>query len=240
MKSDSNGEASTLTRSSVEAIKQYIYSNKLRVGDQLPSESEFCKMLEVSRTVMREAFKILEATRIIESGSGRRARVASVDGVNLYNIVNHGVRTEQFTMLQIWDMRGVIETRSVELACVHRTEQEADQLLELAKEMGKCEQDIERLMDLDIEFHNTLASFSRNPLCSAMVGSLTSLMRETTPIVWRSRDKNVSHERILNWHHEIATAVKDRDVDKAISAMSDHFEAASLDLVRSGLSYLGT
>lgn len=240
MKSDSNGETNTLTRSSVEAIKQYIYSNKLRVGDQLPSESEFCKKLEVSRTVMREAFKILEATRIIDSGSGRRARVASVDGSNLFSIVNHGVRTEQFTMLQIWDMRRVIETRSVELACVHRSEEEADQLLALADEMGKCEQDIERLMDLDIEFHNSIAGCSRNPLCSAMVASLTSLMKETTPIVWRSRDKNVSHERILDWHMEIARAVKARDVDKAILSISDHFEAASLELVRSGLSYLGT
>src|SRR5699024_7347132 len=56
-------------------IAERILDGRLSVGDRLPSERELVSALEVSRTSVREALRILESMGIVEAnvGSGRDA-----------------------------------------------------------------------------------------------------------------------------------------------------------------------
>ena len=56
-----------------------ILSNRLQVGDRLPSERELGEQFGVSRTVVREAVRALVAKGVIEVRSGSGLRVAAVD-----------------------------------------------------------------------------------------------------------------------------------------------------------------
>ena len=167
-------DGGTLTQRTVGQITDYIHDHDLRAGDQIPSEGEFGKLFGVSRSVTREAFKILSALQIIDIGGGRRARVGSLDGANLATFFHHGVRIHQFSIQQVWDARRAIALRAVELACLHRTEKEADHLISLAQQMKKVGGNVEESTRIDIEFHNSIADYSRNPLFSVMMSSCTS------------------------------------------------------------------
>ncbi len=70
----------TLVESATAAVRGHIDSNRLKVGDVLPSEGSFAADLGVSRPVMREAFHALAALGLIDVGNGRRARVGAMDG----------------------------------------------------------------------------------------------------------------------------------------------------------------
>jgi len=53
-------ERKTLTDISLEELRQAILGGTYTPGDQLPTEAELCEMLGVSRTVVREALRVLE------------------------------------------------------------------------------------------------------------------------------------------------------------------------------------
>jgi len=60
----------------VDSVKEYILSGKVNEGDKLPTEREFCEQLEVGRSTLREAFRILQAKGFCrnEAGEGRLCR----------------------------------------------------------------------------------------------------------------------------------------------------------------------
>jgi len=62
-----------------ERMLETILSNRLNVGDRLPSERELGEQFGVSRTVVREAVRALVAKGVIEVRSGSGLRVAAVD-----------------------------------------------------------------------------------------------------------------------------------------------------------------
>jgi GntR family transcriptional regulator len=53
-------ERKTLTEIALEELRQAILGGTFRPGNQLPTEAELCEMLGVSRTVVREALRVLE------------------------------------------------------------------------------------------------------------------------------------------------------------------------------------
>jgi GntR family transcriptional regulator len=53
-------ERKTLTEIALEELRQAILGGTFRPGSQLPTEAELCEMLGVSRTVVREALRVLE------------------------------------------------------------------------------------------------------------------------------------------------------------------------------------
>ena len=65
--------SSGLVGDTIGAISRRIREKDLMPGDRLPSEAILSKELNVSRTVVREAFRSLAAMRIIELATGKRA-----------------------------------------------------------------------------------------------------------------------------------------------------------------------
>ncbi len=226
----------TLVQNVVRSLITYIRDNQLTVGDTILSEGEFGQLLGVSRTVVREAFKALGAMNIIEVSSGRRARVRAFDGTVMALTLSHGLRTQQVTVQQTWDVRRAIEMRAVTLACMHRTQKNAERLVELVDLMRASQQDIAAMTEHDIDFHTTIAESTRNPLYPVLVSSLTSAMRDTNPIVWQARTRDAERRAVMDWHAAIANAINARDTEQANEAMSRHFDEALRGLVNSGFN----
>ena len=54
----------------VDFIERKIRSQEFRSGDRVPTESELCALLGVSRTSVREAIKILESMTLVQVRRG--------------------------------------------------------------------------------------------------------------------------------------------------------------------------
>ncbi len=226
----------TLTQSTVRAVIEYIRQNGLKAGAKLPGEASFTQQLGVSRTVVREAFKSLAAMHVIEMSAGRRAQVGAFDDSVITLILTHALRTEQINVHQIWDARRAIEIRTVELAAMHCSAEEGRHITELARQMRKHHNDLPAMTEYDIAFHIAIAEATRNPLLPVLVTALTGAMRETNPIVWRSRKTTEAQMEVVALHEEIAVAIANRNPTTAVEALQKHFDVAASELVKAGFN----
>jgi DNA-binding FadR family transcriptional regulator len=225
-----------LVGDAIGAISRHIREKDLMPGDKLPSEALLSKELNVSRTVVREAFRSLAAMRIIELATGKRATVAQIDHGAMSLMIEHGVHTDQINIHQIYDVRRTLETRIVTLAAIRRSDAEAAEILELAEKMRGSAGDPAALMEHDLAFHTALARASRNPVYSLLIGSFQGITRQTWPIGWKSRPTQASRDLMIATHAEIAEAVVASDPQKATMAMSLHFDESVRALLTAGLS----
>jgi DNA-binding FadR family transcriptional regulator len=192
--------------------------------------------LNVSRTVVREAYRSLAATRIIEIANGKRATVAEIDDGAMALMIEHGVLTHQISVQQVYDVRRTIESRIAALAALRRNKAEADELIALAAAMRAALDQPELLQERDLAFHDLLARASRNPLFVLIVGALKAITRQTWNIGWRSRASDADRERMLLHHEEIARGVADGDPGRAVKAIGAHFDESVKALVAAGMA----
>lgn len=228
--------SSGLVGDTIGAISRRIREKDLMPGDRLPSEAILSKELNVSRTVVREAFRSLAAMRIIELATGKRATVAQIDHGAMSLMIEHGVHTDQINIQQIYDVRRTIETRIVALAAIRRSDAEAAQILALAARMLECADNPAALMEHDLAFHTTLARASQNPVYSLLIGAFQGITRQTWPIGWKSRPTQASRDLMLATHQDIARAVAAGDPHQAVAAMAQHFDESVRALLAAGMS----
>jgi len=70
MLKSAKSERKTLTEIAQQELRQAIASGTFRPGSQLPTEAELCEMLGVSRTVVREALRVLEDDGLVSRRHG--------------------------------------------------------------------------------------------------------------------------------------------------------------------------
>ena len=231
-----NVVANGLVGDAIGAISRHIREMDLMPGDKLPSEAIMARELNVSRTVVREAFRSLAAMRLIELATGKRATVAQIDHGAISLMIEHGVHTDQINIHQIYDVRRTIETRIVTLASIRRTEAEAAEILGLAARMVESVDDPIALMEHDLNFHTALARASRNPVYSLLIGAFQGITRQTWPVGWKSRTTQESRDLMVATHVAIARAVAASDPQQAVANMSLHFDESVRALLTGGVS----
>jgi len=228
--------ATSLVGEAIGAISRRIREDDLMPGDRLPSEAQLSKELNVSRTVVREALRSLDAMRIIDLATGKRATVAHIDHGAMSMMIEHGVHTEQINIHQIYDVRRAIEMRTVTLASIRRSDGEAQQILTLAQAMRTSSGVPDLLMENDLAFHMTLARASRNPVLELLVGSFQQITRQTWPVGWKSRATPEARETMIATHESIARAIAASDPQAATTAMATHFDESVQALLQAGIS----
>jgi DNA-binding GntR family transcriptional regulator len=70
MLKSARSERKTLTEITEQELRQAIAKGTFRPGTQLPTEAELCQMLGVSRTVVREALRVLEEDGLVARRHG--------------------------------------------------------------------------------------------------------------------------------------------------------------------------
>jgi len=221
-----SGQAGSLVQQTVHRIAAIIRDEKLRVGNQLPSEGALVDRLSVSRTVVREAIRALAALGIVDVGNGRRPRVAAATAFPFIMALTHSAQTGQITVQQIWEARSCIEVKTATLAAGFRTEEQSTRLLELANQMRDCDDHGEPMASLEIEFHQLIAVASRNILFEHLLASFAPLMATAVPAAWSSRSTPEEEEEIIENHLGIAIAIAEKNPKAAAKAMERHFDRA--------------
>ncbi len=229
-------ETRDLVSNTIGVITQHIRTNELSPGDRLPSESSLAKELDVSRSVVREAFRSLAAMRLINLSAGKRATVANLDHGAMSLMIEHGVLTEQISVQQIYDVRRTIEMRTVTLASLRRSEAEAATITHHANQMMALKDNADQVMEHDLAFHLEIAKASRNPVFAMIVGAFQDVSRESWPIGWRSRVHPEQRLLMLQTHLQIAEAITAGDPQKASRLMAAHFDDSIKVLLDAGVS----
>ena len=194
------------------------------------------RQLNVSRTVVREAFRSLSAMRLIDMSAGRRATVAKLDTGAMSMVIEHGITTQQISVQQVYDVRRTIEMRTVALAALRRTDTEAVAIAQSARLMRENFKNPETVMEHDIAFHEAIATASHNPVFSLIVTAFSGVTRRTWVIGWRTRSSDEDQLKMIKGHEDIADAILKGDPRLAAQHMAEHFDKSVKALIDAGIA----
>lgn len=105
-----------------ERILQLIAESGLRPGDRMPTEKDLAERLDASRSVVREAVKILSAIGRVRAHKGRGLYVA--DDVGMLGSSRWGgffLPTDLDHVYMLFEFRRIQETAASRLAAAHAT-----------------------------------------------------------------------------------------------------------------------
>jgi DNA-binding FadR family transcriptional regulator len=209
-----------------EQILQLIVESGLAPGDRMPTENELAARLGTSRTVVREAVKILSALGRVSAQKGRGLFVADDEG--LLAASRWGgffLPTNLDHVFMLFEFRRVQETAASRLAATRATPAElrviesAGQLCAEGYRSGESS-----LFDRgDDEFHLGIAAAAHNPFLAAAVREARRLQRQSSTIGLCGSLGGHAEQAIAE-HEAIFQAIRDGDPHAAAEAAAVHLD----------------
>lgn len=196
-----------------------ITSGDLEPGERLPSERELADRLQVSRNVIREASKVLEARGLVSIQTGSGVYVADVEPHTFTRSLGLYVQRAQTSVAHIFEVRWILEVETARLAALHASPQHIRDLEGSIAAMNDAVADLDAFAAADIGFHQLLAHASQNPLLAILLDSMTDLLREQSR---RASALPDAQQNALDHHRRIFRAVRSRSGVLASQAMRNH------------------
>jgi len=209
----------------IDQIRNLIFKGTLKPGDKLPSEQSLSQQLGVSRPSLREALRALESEGLIEVRAGTGAYVA--ENALMMSSLNAAIKRlaqREPLVLQLLQVRGALEILVVSLAAVHIQPEavvEIESILQRQAELVHHPltlDDLDKLTQLDIDFHMAMCKACQNDLLSEIVSSLLLSFKDDNRTIY-TIEKRIS---LVEEHRSILAAVASHDPEQAENCMKKH------------------
>lgn len=207
----------------VHGIGRRIVRGELATGEILPEQGELSRQLGVSRTVVREATKVLAAKGLVESRSKRgtvilpRSEWQLLDPDVLGWLTEAGLDPE--FLRSMFEVRRIIEPAAVRLAAERATGDDLAAIQAAFDAMAQAHDEASYL-EADIRYHAVLVAATHNDHLVHLVGAfqpaLQAGLRAATRHGWEWPD---FLEYSVGPHREVLDAVLARDGAAASGAM---------------------
>lgn len=198
---------------------------RFSAGDKLPNENELSEQLNVSRTTLREAIRILVAYNVLEIQRGKGTFVtqsAFEQRSNLGQLSDIKVNAKD-----LYEMRLIFEPEAAYLAAIRGTDAEIKRILDFGE---KIEQEIKSGQDRtdnEHSFHKAIAQATHN-----------EFMNQLMPILYQAIAKGVTLSAMsqkavtdtVNDHRMIIDFLEQRNAEGAKNAMKIHIMHAIREL----------
>jgi GntR family transcriptional repressor for pyruvate dehydrogenase complex len=217
----------------IQMVVAEIMSDNLAIGDKLPGEKELTEQFNVSRTVVREALRVLEESGLVEIRKGPKGGAFVTRSFHkpvsssLKNLIAHG----QISIDHLFDVRALVEPHIAVQAALHARPADLEPLRALIEESSARQDDVSLLKSNNIRFHLLLARAAGNPVLSIVMESVIELMQE-----FSRNFSDLSYGReYLRLHQRLLRLIQERRADEAKKLISE--DIANLrDRLRSFLS----
>jgi len=196
-----------------DRLRELITEGELPAGARL-NERMLCEQLGVSRTPLREAFKVLSAERLIELQPNRGAVVT---------VLSEG------DVVHLFELMAELEGLSGELAAARRTDAELDEIRALHFEMlaAHARRDLSAYYRLNREVHALINRCARNPVLTETYESVNLRIQN---LRFRSNFNRDKWDAAVAEHGEIVEALARRDA-AALRRLLERHLSSKLDAV---------
>jgi DNA-binding GntR family transcriptional regulator len=186
-----------------DELEAAIVRRELPPGTHLV-EDEIAVRLNVSRTPVREAFRMLARAQWLELHPhvGARVRHPSLEEVR-----------------DLFQMREILDRGATVLAVDRVTADDVENLREIVRKGWEAVEaaDSDRIADVNFEFHRTIATIAGNKLLLSMLGEIEKQVRWHFTAVAVPRRADSWHE-----HEAIVGAISEHDAEQAGQLIADH------------------
>ncbi|HEY1480332.1 MAG TPA: FadR/GntR family transcriptional regulator [Gaiellales bacterium] len=204
-----------------EKIKDLISGGAFPPGSQLPPERDLCLQLAVSRPTLREAIRSLGTMGVLQSRQGAGTYVTDLASITLAEPLRFMISLNSRSLVELADVRRLLESGAAELAASEIEQQELDELALVIDELGAPELSSLRVLELDVQFHRVIHVAARNGLLLALLDGMSGLADRSRSITGRRPDVLAA---TLHAHQEIYDALAAHDPPASRAAMLDHLQ----------------
>ncbi|MGW4062238.1 FadR/GntR family transcriptional regulator [Amycolatopsis sp. NPDC004747] len=194
-------------------LRSAIERGEHAVGEKLPSEAALSREFEVSRSVIREALRGLQALGMTESKTGKGTFVTATGPADNPTFGPYSAR-------DLIEVRRHVEIPVAGYAALRRSQDDLDLLAHLLDRMD-AETDNTAWVALDSLFHITIAQASGNPVFGKVIEEIRDALARQSAFLNqlgdRRRQSNIEHRAIVK-------AIESRVESAAVAAMSAHLE----------------
>ena len=212
----------------VEEVAEQIVTGALAVGEVLPTEPVLCEQFGFSRTVIREALKLLEERGLVRVEQGRGTTVQPRDSWNLLDPMVLAIALAHDRDMTLLDdlvrVRRVLEREMARAAAMHLTPDDLAALAETIEQMERSYDDYEEFRAHDLAFYAIVMKASGNEVGLTIVrvihrhGGVTPLLSAGSS---RATLKATARE-----HREILEALEAGDGQLAGERIAAHIDSA--------------
>ncbi|MFJ9245126.1 FadR/GntR family transcriptional regulator [Streptomyces sp. NPDC101776] len=203
-------------------------------GDYPPGSvvdpAKFETELGVSKTVVREALRVLAAKGLLES---RQKRGTTIRPRADWNLLDSDLLRWQGSSAptdgffgDLAEVRAIVEPAGARLAATRRTPSDLDALRHALDAMAAAGTDADAMVEADLAFHRALLDAAHNELLSRMEVVIEAGLRVRDRIVHGARHFADS----IPVHRKLLDAVEAGDPDAAVAAVASLLAQASDDL----------
>lgn len=190
-----------------QTLMAAIEAGEFRPGDRL-RETDIAERLSLSRTPVREALRRLETERIVE----HRPRIGAV------------IRTlDQTEVVELYEMRLVLERTAAEMAAKHANPAEVDALFALNDEIASVGQSPSRAAAINQRFHRSIYVAARNRFLLESARALNNALLLLGPTTLAD-DARIA--TVVAQHTLIVEAISRGDVDAAGTTAEAHLQTS--------------
>lgn len=217
-------ESRRLYQQIADQIRELIDQGGFETGMRLPPERDLAVQLGVSRPSLREALIALDVEGRVEVRGGSGVYVAAAKpGPAPAKTVAMGESPSQ-----LMEARSVIEGEVVVLACARINSGQLQRLRDILKGMASEIDRRQTRVDLDRQFHLTLAEVTGNAVLIRLVGELFDERHSPISAKLSSRfESKRTWKEALQEHEAVLRAVELRDPIAAQVAMRAHLQASA-------------
>lgn len=197
----------TLPATICNRLRDLITEGELAPGTRL-NERELCERLGVSRTPLREAFRLLSAEGLVQIQPNRGAQVVALS---------------KDDMRESFEVLGALEALSGELACQRITDKEIAEIRALTFEMLACHarKEMPAYYRLNRTIHDLINRAAGNRLLAQVYATLNQRIQN---LRFRSNFDQAKWDKAAREHVDMVDALEARDGARLAAILSSHLK----------------
>ena len=194
-------------------LRQMLVEGAIAPGAKL-NERELCELLQVSRTPLREAIKMLASEGLVELLPHRGAIAVALD--------EQAVR-------DTFEVMGGLEALSGELAAERITDEELAEIRATHYEMlaAYTRRDLSNYYRLNAQIHRAINAAAKNPVLSATYDRINARLQA---LRFRSNQDGAKWKSAMHEHEQMMEALAARDAAAMRKVLASHLQN-KLDVV---------
>lgn len=232
-KSEKKGNISQLVNRLTMYFADEILEGRLKRGDQIESDRELAKKLNVGRSAVREALKVLDVLGMIDIRLGQGTYITSRE-TNFFSVpLSWSLFLDGTQVKSILQVRGALELRAVQLAAQCEDKNKLDKLTDIYYRMQKTFQEskdtdnlqhaLQETLNADIEFHTCIAECSGNPIILSMLTTIRNFLKRVSGTGMVDAEQL---QAVVEEHQKLYGAIISGNVDAATETMMKHLAAS--------------
>ena len=225
-------------KQAVDVLGRRIANDDFLPGEIMPTEPELADFLQVSRTTVRDASKVLSGKGLVRTARRYGTRVRPIEEWNLLDADVVGWHEQSHPRLvtmfaETTELRIILEPAAAELAAARATDQQIETILAAAFALQPEQSDVQAMFEADCRFHTTILDATGNGMLRQMRPLIMVMLRVSYEFgVLQQVIEAVSRDG----HIRVAKAIAARKGPLARQEMARMLELNSRDANPAGLS----